>query len=63
MTILYEVYKDAYTTTEYCGQIIDDVMHISYNFRENHLICFTKKTKLVLDLKLAKRLEICEDGE
>lgn len=63
MTILYEVYKDAYTTTEYYGQVIDDVIHISYNFGENNLIVFTKKTKLVLDLKLAKRLEICEDGE
>ena len=31
MTILFERYKDAHTTTEYYGEVIEDVKRINYN--------------------------------
>ena len=64
MTILYEVYKDANTITEYYGLVINDVARINYNSYGQFLDVYAKNGFIgTIHLKLLKRLEIYEDGE
>lgn len=64
MTILYESYKNAHTTTEYYGLVINDVARINYNYYGQFFDVYSKEGFIgTIHLKLLKRLEIYEDGE